>query len=89
MADPQNETKINHGENQTIPQSSVGIRRKEKKTFAMKVFELILRYKHSAIFQWVNRNYVLSLVIVTVWGMVIVGVFLFMLIYNILKYTSR
>ncbi len=74
------------GEVQSVQsQRKATLRRSEKKTLAMKVFGLILKYKESALFQWVNRNYVLSLVIVTVWGMLIVGIFLFMVIYNIVK----
>lgn len=66
-------------------QKREALRKAEKKTFAMKVFGLILKYKESAVFQWVNKNYVLSLVIVTLWGMLIVGLFLFMVIYNITR----
>jgi len=50
-----------------------------------KIFNLILRYRESALFRWVNKNYVLSLVIVTLWGMLIVGAFLFMVIYHVMQ----
>lgn len=65
------------------------LRRAEKKTFAMKVFGLILKYKDSAVFQWVNRHHVLSLALVAIWGMLIVGLFLFWVIYNIMRQSPQ
>lgn len=58
---------------------------KQHTTVSGSIFKLILKYKESRFFQWVNRNYVLSLVIVTMWGMVIVGAFLFFVIYTVLQ----
>ena len=58
---------------------------RQPSTLSSKIFKLILKYKESKLFMWVNRNYVLSLVIVTVWGMVIVGAFLFFVIYTVLQ----
>ncbi|HPA73872.1 MAG: hypothetical protein KBA61_15485 [Spirochaetes bacterium] len=58
---------------------------RQPSTVSSKIFKLILKYKESKLFTWVNRNYVLSLVIVTVWGMVIVGAFLFFVIYTVLQ----
>lgn len=58
---------------------------KSQGSISIKIFNLILRFKESKLFQWVNRNYVLSLVIVTMWGMVLVGGFLFFVIYNVLQ----
>ena len=54
-------------------------------SLSMKIFNLLLRYKESKFFLWVNKNYVLSLVIVSVWGMVMLGGFLFFVIYNVLQ----
>lgn len=85
MSDLQHEEKNNGTHNSIV--LSKGAKKKQK--LALRFLEFILKYKNSAIFQWVNKNYVLSLVIVTVWGMIIVGIFLFMLIYNIMRYTSH
>ncbi len=89
MQDTQQEHKQQAEDLAAQTQRRNALRKAEKKTFAMKVFGLILKYKESAVFQWVNRNYVLSLVIVTIWGMLIVGIFLFMVIYNIMRHSSQ
>ncbi len=60
----------------------------QKQTLSMNIFNLLLSLKDTRFFQWVNRNYVLSLVLVTVWGMVIVGTFLFYVIYVVLQQTE-
>ena len=62
--------------------------RQQQQTLSGKIFNLILRLKDTRFFQWVNKNYVLSLVIVSVWGMVIVGTFLFYVIYTVLQQTE-
>lgn len=54
-------------------------------SLSVKIFNLILRYKESKFFVWVNKNYVLSLVIVTMWGMLLVGAFLFFVIAHVLR----
>lgn len=54
-------------------------------SFSIKIFNLILRYKESKFFVWVHKNYVLSLVIVTMWGMLLVGAFLFFVIAQVLR----
>lgn len=89
MQDTQQDSQKQQDAQDVQTQRRAALRKAEKQTFAMKVFGLILKYKESALFQWVNRNYVLSLVIVTVWGMLIVGIFLFMVIYNIMRHSPQ
>lgn len=89
MQDTQQESQKQAESQVSQTQKNKTLRKSEKKTFAMKVFGLILKYKESAVFQWVNRNYVLSLVIVALWGVLIVGIFLFMVIYNIVRHSPQ
>ncbi len=89
MQDTQQESQKQAESQVSQTQKNKTFRKAEKKTFAMKVFGLILKYKESAVFQWVNRNYVLSLVIVALWGVLIVGIFLFMVIYNIMRHSPQ
>ncbi len=56
---------------------------KQKVKFATRVFNLILKYKDSGFFVWVNRHWVLSMVVVAMWGMVIVGMFLWFVVSSI------
>ena len=86
MQDTQdNQTNTPEAEKPAVKKRPVRI---QHQTLSVKIFNLLLRLKDTKFFQWVNRNYVLSLVIVTVWGMVIVGTFLFYVIYVVLQQTE-
>lgn len=58
---------------------------KGKERFSIKVFRFLLEYRDSALFQWVSRNHVLSMAIVALWGMFIIGMFLWFVIANVVK----
>ncbi len=85
MQDRQEHSSIaaDSGEKQKVPQAKPQLKKREN--ISSKVFNLILKYRETAVFRWVNKNHVLSLVIVTMWGMLIVGAFLFIVIYSVIN----
>ncbi len=58
---------------------------KPKTRLSMRVFNLILEYKESRFFKWVDRHYMLSMLLVALWGMVIIIMFLWFVIANVMK----
>jgi hypothetical protein len=58
---------------------------KGKERVSTKVFRLLLEYRDSRFFQWVHRNYVLSMALVALWGMLIIGMFLWFVIANVVR----
>ncbi len=74
-------------EKQTKPADRPKTRKapKPKTRLSTRVFNLILEYKESRLFQWVNRHYMLSMLLVALWGMVIIIMFLWFVIANVVK----
>jgi len=53
--------------------------------FASKVFNLILAYKNSKIFQMINRHQGLAIVLLVLWGMLIMGMFMWFVVSHALR----
>ncbi|HON77677.1 MAG TPA: hypothetical protein PK544_04245 [Spirochaetota bacterium] len=58
---------------------------KGKEKLSTKIFRLLLEYRDSRLFQWVSKNHVLAMALVALWGMLIIGMFLWFVIANVVK----
>jgi hypothetical protein len=54
-------------------------------TLAAKMFNLIFQYRESKMFVWISNHHTFSLVMVAVWGLVILGFFLWFIFSNIIQ----
>jgi hypothetical protein len=59
--------------------------RTNKKTFATALFEIIMEYRDSKIYQWVKRHPEISLAVVGLWGMGIIVLFLWFVITRVVQ----
>lgn len=52
--------------------------------FSNSIFEFIIQYKDTKIFQWVHRHPRLSILIIVIWGIIILSMF-FVFLYRIMS----
>lgn len=67
------------------PQSDAGkniISHKNKKT-SNSVFSIIMEYRETGLYQWINRHPEVSIALVGLWGMAIILFFLWFVIFRI------
>ncbi len=59
---------------------SAGRIKPKKKNFSSAIFNIIMEYRDSRVYQWVNRHPEVSIAIVGFWGMLIIIMFLYFVI---------
>ncbi len=73
------------------PQSAVdrpkSKKRSSKKTASMTVLTILMEYRESWIYQWVKRNPGIALMIVSLWGIMIIGFFIWFIISQVVVHS--